>query len=121
MDRNRWLVVLAVVCMMSVSLSLLKKFYGAPAREQETLSETGGPELVSGTEEPGTAEQQTIRRREAAAPVDLSPPPRFFLAVATPEEDGQEMQSLAERGKAVKPDVYVASATGKTGGLEGRK
>ncbi len=118
MDRNRWLIVLTVFCMMIITLTLLRKHYGTPLETPDQViadSGTANVSDVSGPDEPPAGARTSNHRRQPAAPVDLSPPPRFFLAVATPEEDGKEMQELAERGKAVKPDAYTASGTGNAG------
>ncbi|HOT27544.1 MAG TPA: hypothetical protein PLU72_05105 [Candidatus Ozemobacteraceae bacterium] len=121
MDRNRWLVVLAVVCMMIVTLTVLRKISAPTGEGQEQVVAVGGTSDPALPDEPAVSARASNRPRQMAAPVDLSPPPRFFLAVATPEEDGKEMQDLAERGKALKPDAFTASGTARTGGSEGRK
>lgn len=119
MDRNRWLVVLMVFCMMIVTLTLLRKYHGTPVEApDQAIAESAAPD-VSEPDVPAVEERTTNRRRQSVAAVDLSPPPRFFLAVATPEEDGKNMQELAERAKAVKPDAYTASGTGRAGRPEG--
>ena len=121
MDRNRWLVVLAVFCMMIAILTLLQKFYGTPVEAPEQIIAAGGTTGVTAPDEPTAAMRTSNRRGLTAAPIDLSPPPRFFLAVATPEDDGREIQKLAERGKAVKPDAFTASGTARPDGAEGGK
>lgn len=121
MDRTRWLVILTVFSMMIVTLTLLQKFYGTPGEAPEHVITDGGTADSTAPDEAPVSMQTSNRRGQTAAPVDLSPPPRFFLAVATPEEDGREMQELAERGKAVKPDAFTASGTARVGGAEGGK
>lgn len=119
MDRNRWIVVLAVFCMMFVTLTLLRKF-SVPPEEAPEQTVTGTIDAAQ-PDEPAVSARGPNHRRQTSAPVDLAPPPRFFLAVATPDEDGREMQELAERGKAVKPDAFIASGAARAGGPEGRK
>lgn len=121
MDRNRWLIVLTVFCAMIVTLALLQKYHGTLGKTPAQVVSDSVTADNSEPAEPAVSPKISNRRRQPAAPVELAPPPRFFLAVATPEEDGKEMQELAERGKAVKPDAFIASHTVRAGGAEGAK
>lgn len=122
MDRNRWFIVLSVFCAMIVTLTLLQKFHGTHGETSGQSVSNSGTVAVSESGEPVVSSPQiSNRRRQPTVPVELGPPPRFFLAVATPEEDGREMQELAERGRAVKPDAFTATGSARTGGPEGAK
>lgn len=123
MDQNRWLIVLAVVCMMLVTLTLLHRYYGVSKEYQDDQPDAAEYAGTGEVEQPVAAVTQgTDSRREMVSAVVVPPPPAFFFTPATPEEDGRGVQELMERGKALKPDVFVASQTGKSPGTpEGRR
>lgn len=123
MDRARWIIVLSVVCLMIITLSLLQRYSGAARNPQGDPGDAGEYFGTGETVQTNAAAPHDADRGGKPLPtVVVPPPPSFFFTPASPEEDGRAAQRLADRGNAIKPDVFIASQTGKSPGVpEGRK
>ncbi len=114
MDQWRWMIIGIVTCLVVFTLVLLSR-YSRPAHQvAESSLETVSDDDRDDHSSPVTQAGESVRHQsaESVSNIVVPPPPAFFSVPSTPEEDTRMTQELTARGKALKPDILVASAPG---------
>jgi|GEM_PF-2978855 len=115
MDQKRWVIVCAVACLMIVTLVLLSRSSRPRLQngDETSLEAVSDDDRIEKSALPSSAGGSGVSQHaEPGSSIVVPPPPAFFAVLSAPEEDARMTQGLAARGKALKPDVFVASPSG---------